>query len=335
MSSALDDVDRRIAAALVQDGRASWRRIAAAIGEPERSVARRGARLLDEGVLRVLAIPNPRSGFGREGYVLRVDAAPADLQRVAHALADRGDVPWVSVLASSSSCIGEAYLLPGGLSEFLSEGLAAIPGLTDYRVEPITRYHRTSSGWRPDVLTPEQQVELGEHDERAALFSAGVESDQAARTLLEAMADDGRATAQSLAERLSVSKATISARIDRARASGQIFIRGVVSPKALGLGAEAHLRLEPRLAELDAVANRLAALSMTRVCAVVGTVVTANVATTDVAQLERELAALAVEFPSIEPIRIDHVADGLKRSGIRFVDERPAAGLHVPVVTSD
>ncbi|MFF2372442.1 Lrp/AsnC family transcriptional regulator [Agromyces sp. NPDC058110] len=323
MPIALDDVDRRIAAALVQDGRAPWRRIAAAIGEPERSVARRGARLLESGVVRVLAIPNPRSGVGREGYVLRVSATPGELRSVAEALAAREDVPWVSILSSSSACIGEAYVRPGELPGFLADGLGSMPGVVDYRVEPISRYHRTSSGWRPDVLTAEQQEQLGELDERANLFSEEVELDQTTRSLLEAMAHDGRATAESLARRLSVSKATIGTWIEKARASGQIYIRGVVSPVVLGLATEVHVRLTPRLAELDALADRLSSLPMTRVCAVTGATVTANLVASSSTALERALREVAEEFPSVEPIRLDHVAESIKRSAVRFVDELP------------
>lgn len=52
----LDALDRRIAAALQIDGRASWRRIASALGEPERKVARRGLRLLESGRVSVTGL---------------------------------------------------------------------------------------------------------------------------------------------------------------------------------------------------------------------------------------------------------------------------------------
>jgi DNA-binding Lrp family transcriptional regulator len=41
----LDELDRRIVGALQIDGRASWRRIAEVLGEPERTIARRGSAL--------------------------------------------------------------------------------------------------------------------------------------------------------------------------------------------------------------------------------------------------------------------------------------------------
>ncbi|GAA1508228.1 DNA-binding Lrp family transcriptional regulator [Agromyces terreus] len=331
MSIPLDDVDRRVAAALVQDGRAPWRRIAAAIGEPERSVARRGRRLLDEGVVRVLALPNP-AGLGLAPYSLRVTATPASLREVAETLAERADVPMLSMLASSNTCVGEAYLRVGDARAFL-DVLGAIPGVTAYELDPITRYHRTSSGWRPEVLTAEQQAQLGQADEMARLFASPAEFDPASEALFEAMALDGRATAESLSERLNVSTATVGNRLERARSNGQVFIRGVVSPASLGYATEAHLRLMPRLSELDAVAERLSALPMTRVCAVAGTTVVASLAATGPLPIEQALRDLAGEFPSIEPVQVDVVAEGLKRSAIRFVDDRPVSDLREPTGT--
>ncbi|MGI9823536.1 AsnC family transcriptional regulator [Agromyces sp. Marseille-Q5079] len=330
MTIALDDVDRRVAAALVQDGRAPWRRIATAIGEPERSVARRGRRLIDEGVVRVLALPNPRASLGLDPYSLRVSAVPGALHDLAAALAERADVPSLSVLASSNACIGEVYLRSDEVGAFLADAIGALPGVTAYALDPITRYHRTSSGWRPDVLTPEQQAALDEPDEMARLFTAAAELDPTSEALLEAMALDGRATAESLAERLGVSKATVANWMERARSSGQIFIRGLVSPALLGYPTEAHLRLTPRISELDAVAQRLSALPMTRICAIAGTTVVANVATTGPIAIEASLRGLADEFPSIEPIRVDFVAEGLKRSAIRFADDLPVSDLNGP-----
>ncbi|WP_344986430.1 AsnC family transcriptional regulator [Streptomyces violaceus] len=51
-----DSLDRRIISALQIDGRASWHRIATALGEPERTVVRRGTRLLDSGLVRIGAM---------------------------------------------------------------------------------------------------------------------------------------------------------------------------------------------------------------------------------------------------------------------------------------
>lgn len=55
----LDELDKRVVGALQVDDRASWRRIADVIGAPERTVARRGARLLSTGSVVVNGFAPP------------------------------------------------------------------------------------------------------------------------------------------------------------------------------------------------------------------------------------------------------------------------------------
>lgn len=62
---ALDELDRQIAVALQQDGRASWRAIAETVGSSTATVARRGQHLLSSGVLKVTAVP----ALGSKGQV--------------------------------------------------------------------------------------------------------------------------------------------------------------------------------------------------------------------------------------------------------------------------
>lgn len=52
----LSDLDRQIVGALMTTPRAPWSRIAQVLGVPERTVARRGAELLDSGVVAVVGI---------------------------------------------------------------------------------------------------------------------------------------------------------------------------------------------------------------------------------------------------------------------------------------
>ena len=54
-----DDTDRLVAAALQVNGRASWGEIGRALDLPERTVSRRGQRLLDRGLVRVSTYVDP------------------------------------------------------------------------------------------------------------------------------------------------------------------------------------------------------------------------------------------------------------------------------------
>jgi hypothetical protein len=69
---------------------------------------------------------------------------------------------------------------------------------------------------------------------------------------------------------------------------------------------------------------------MTRVCAVAGTTVVASLATSGPHRIEEALRDLAAEFPAVEPLQVDIVAEGLKRSAIRFVDDLPVSEIRGP-----
>ncbi|MWB97316.1 Lrp/AsnC family transcriptional regulator [Agromyces seonyuensis] len=323
MTLLLDDLDRRIAAALVGNGRASWRRIATVLGEPERSVARRGARLLDEGIVRVLALPNLRGPLRVDPHALRARVRPGAMRATGEALAAREDVGRVSVLASENVVYAELFLASGEVLDFVDAGLGAIEGITGYRLDEISRYHRTASGWRPDLLTSEQYELLGNVDEHASLFATPIDLDEGTTTLFAALRQDGRATAQQLARELGVSTATVASRLEQASAAGALFIRGVVSPAVLGYPVEALLRLDPMPGELDRVAAVFAARPETRVCAVAGASVVVDLATADVAALEAAVAAAAARLPAPCPMHLDLVAAGPKRGGVRFDGDLP------------
>jgi Lrp/AsnC family transcriptional regulator for asnA, asnC and gidA len=67
----VDDLDRRIIEALQENGRESFRRIAARLGVSEGTVRARYARLTSEGILQVVAVTNPL-GLGFEQALIGV-----------------------------------------------------------------------------------------------------------------------------------------------------------------------------------------------------------------------------------------------------------------------
>ncbi|GHF05730.1 hypothetical protein GCM10014715_72290 [Streptomyces spiralis] len=98
----LDDLDLRIIAALQINGRASWRAIAQALRLGERTVARRGARLLESGTVRVTGLEN----FA-ETVVIRVHCAPGLAPQTAAALAERDDVVFSSTVTGTADVVAE------------------------------------------------------------------------------------------------------------------------------------------------------------------------------------------------------------------------------------
>jgi Lrp/AsnC family transcriptional regulator for asnA, asnC and gidA len=102
----LDDVSRAIIEQLQQDGRRSYARIASAVGLSEAAVRQRVQRLLDAGVMQIVAVTDPMQvGFPRQAMVgVR---ARGDARTTADRLASFPEVDYVVVTAGSFDVILE------------------------------------------------------------------------------------------------------------------------------------------------------------------------------------------------------------------------------------
>ncbi len=102
----LDDVSRSIIEQLQEDGRRSYARIAAAVGLSEAAVRQRVQRLLDAGVMQIVAVTDPMQvGFPRQAMVgVR---AEGDARSTADMLAGFPEVDYVVVTAGSFDVILE------------------------------------------------------------------------------------------------------------------------------------------------------------------------------------------------------------------------------------
>src|SRR5690242_21357546 len=99
-SVTLDDVSKAIIEQLQQDGRRSYAAIGKVVGLSEAAVRQRVQRLVDTGVMQVVAVTDPLElGFARQAMVgIRVNGP---MEPVADALADLDEVGYVVVTAGS------------------------------------------------------------------------------------------------------------------------------------------------------------------------------------------------------------------------------------------
>jgi Lrp/AsnC family transcriptional regulator for asnA, asnC and gidA len=102
----LDDVSRAIIEQLQEDGRRPYARIAAAVGLSEAAVRQRVQRLLDAGVMQIVAVTDPlQVGFTREAMVAIRTAG--DPRAVADRLAELAEVDYVVITAGSADVLLE------------------------------------------------------------------------------------------------------------------------------------------------------------------------------------------------------------------------------------
>ena len=125
----LDDISRAIIEQLQQDGRRPYARIAAAVGLSEAAVRQRVQRLLDAGVMQVVAVTDPlQVGFSRQAMVgVRTRG---DTRAVADALAEFDEIDYVVITAGSVDLLVETVCEDDDqLLETLSHRIRSIPAV--------------------------------------------------------------------------------------------------------------------------------------------------------------------------------------------------------------
>ncbi|WP_168709270.1 Lrp/AsnC family transcriptional regulator [Arthrobacter sp. PAMC25564] len=319
----LDDLDRQIVAALIRNGRAPWRLIAAVLGQQERTVARRGNRLLASGAVRVQSFPSPAALAPVDLYMLRVTAAPSSVTAVGTWLAERPETHWICALSGASECIVELFLERDAVGPFLYGELAALDGVRDLSLEPIFEYYRTVSGWRPDLLTLEQYEalspsELPHFATRYAEFGMP-RLDEPNRALAELLRANGRITVEELATGLGVSKATASRRLETLIANGAVYVRAVLDPASIGYPVEGLLTVRAQAPALDAAGRYIADLPATRWAANIAGRILVQTATRSLAELRGVMEGIAAH-PGVTGVDVSLFAGIFKRSTVAYRD---------------
>ncbi|MDI3387767.1 AsnC family transcriptional regulator [Streptomyces sp. B-S-A8] len=261
----LDALDRRIIAALQIDGRASWRRIAAALGEPQRTVARRGLHLLESGQVTVTGLV-----ARGETAIVRLTCRPGAAREAALAAAARTDTIFSYVLSGAPDCVAEVQCPPGELARLMVDEVPARPELRAQEVAPVLRYFRTVHDWRPGILGADEEAALSQHPVRREGANApAVELGPEERRIVTALAEDGRRTHEELAAIAGVSEATARRRVEALTGAGVVSIRAAVEPALLGLPVEALLWIRTRPDAVEAVGQLLVESPLVRYAAVV------------------------------------------------------------------
>ncbi len=125
----IDPVSKAIIEQLQEDGRRPYAAIGKAVGLSEAAVRQRVQKLLDQGVMQIVAVTDPLTvGFRRQAMVgIRV---AGDVTPVADALTDMDEVEYVVVTAGSFDLLIEIVCEDDDhLMEMISKRIRALPGV--------------------------------------------------------------------------------------------------------------------------------------------------------------------------------------------------------------
>jgi len=126
----LDDVNKRIIEQLQRDGRMSYAALAKIVGLSEAAVRQRVQRLLDTGVMQIVAVTDPLTlGFARQ--VMIGVKVLGDLRTVAAALAKVPEIDYVVICAGGYDLLVELVCTDDDhLLSLLNDTIRSIDGVT-------------------------------------------------------------------------------------------------------------------------------------------------------------------------------------------------------------
>ena len=143
----LDAVSKRIVEELQRDGRRSYAALAETVGLSEAAVRQRVRRLLDEGVMQIVAVTDPLTvGFTRQALVgIRADG---NLREIADQLSALPELEYVVVCAGSFDilvelvCEDDEHLL-----HLLDDSIRSIEGVREAETFVYLRLVKQTYTW--------------------------------------------------------------------------------------------------------------------------------------------------------------------------------------------
>jgi Lrp/AsnC family transcriptional regulator for asnA, asnC and gidA len=143
----LDEVSKGIIEQLQKDGRMPYAAIGKAVGLSEAAVRQRVQRLLESGVMQIVAVTDPlQLGFARQAMI--GIHAEGDVEPLASELSQMPEVDYVIVTAGSFDlmievvCESDDHLL-----ELLSKRVRALPGVRSTESFVYLKLHKQTYSW--------------------------------------------------------------------------------------------------------------------------------------------------------------------------------------------
>lgn len=264
----LDSVDRQVVAALQLNGRASWRKVATALGTSESTVTRRGQQLLTERVVAVTGVlDHLRCGLGISIYV-RLRARPGRALAVARAVAAHPRPRFVAVMTGTFDVAAEVVVPHHRDVLRVLDELEGLDDVVETESMVVIRKFSAFEEWNPstlgggavDVLRAGAEVTDYAHRD-------WTEPEQLTETefaIARVLAEDGRATYATIANRVGTSESTAARRVESLVQRGCLRFRTVFESPVLGYDVEFLLWLAVEPAHVDEVGERLAKHPATR-----------------------------------------------------------------------
>jgi DNA-binding Lrp family transcriptional regulator len=238
----LDEIDRKIIIALVNNGRCSYIKLAKRLGIKPITVAKRVKKMLEDDVIAIRAVPNPvKMGFKVLAFIA-LDVKISSLEDVCNKLIDIPNISYVSTMFGKYDVILFAeYRDFDTLYHLVREEIPNIKGIKAIETFIISNSKQRYMGSFHPESSSDKHVVIDEIDEK----------------LINELRIDGRAAFSVLASKLGVSTATVSRRVASLIKKNVIQIIAVANPTKLGHHVVAFLCLHIELDKVNEIFSRL------------------------------------------------------------------------------
>jgi Lrp/AsnC family transcriptional regulator for asnA, asnC and gidA len=146
-STELDDTDKAIVRALQIDGRAPYSKLGPAVGLSQAAVRQRVQRLIDRGVMQVVAVTDPATlGFAVQAMVAVCVAG--DVREAAAAIGDLDEVEYVVITTGRFDLLVEVVCSDTRhLLDVVNDRIRAIGGVTTTEVFTYLSLVKQTYSW--------------------------------------------------------------------------------------------------------------------------------------------------------------------------------------------
>jgi len=143
----LDTVDRAIISELQVDGRMSYAELGPRVGMSQAAVRQRVNRLIDRGVMQVVAVTDPLI-LGLSTQAMVGITVSGDVRTVAAAVADLVEAEYVLITAGRFDVLAEVLCEDNdALLTLVNDRILQIEGVASTEVSPVLKMEKLTFSW--------------------------------------------------------------------------------------------------------------------------------------------------------------------------------------------
>jgi Lrp/AsnC family transcriptional regulator for asnA, asnC and gidA len=144
----VDRIDRGIIGILQANGRTPNREIARVLEISEATVRNRVARLIDEGLINIVAVPTPKAVGMTMSAIIGVSVELPRLDQVVDTITSYGEVRYAGIATGQHDIIIEAFFEDQEhMLNFVTKKLGHLEGVTNLETSVILKVAKFSYEW--------------------------------------------------------------------------------------------------------------------------------------------------------------------------------------------